>query len=204
VEHAWSAWTLVVCASPENLKLEKLKARQQMERGIVMKNIIAKSGTSQVQKRFAILITLVFLGELLFLSMANLPMNTQSEDVAIVEATQVAGAGWTGVVIDWFKGFFYNDPIQVVGAGWTGIINWFQSFIFEPVIVAGAGWTGIVEWFQSFFIFEPVVVAGAGWTGIVEWFQSFFIFEPVVVAGAGWTGIVNWFSVIMSPISFIA
>ncbi|MBZ0271705.1 hypothetical protein K8I61_06690 [bacterium] len=79
-------------------------------------------------KRFALLVAVVFACELLFLLLADVPMNNASDVIAELQPTDVSGVAWTGFSLDWFFNLFASNDadMTVAGVAWTGFsFDWF-------------------------------------------------------------------------------
>jgi len=96
---------------------------------------------SWAQQNFTLLLGLFFLSALLFLFLADFPVNNS--------------AGVDRIVSDINKTFSAtsnNNEIDVAGVGWTGIISDWWNNLFGGTPVAGVGWTGIIsDWWNNLF-----------------------------------------------------
>ena len=114
---------------------------------------------SRMQSPMTVLFGIFFIAGLLFLFLADFPVNGQlgSEGIASDaqgnferQVVEVAGVGWTGFLPGWLIDLFGGT--QVAGVGWTGYLPGWLIDLFGGTQVAGVGWTGYLPgWLIDLF-----------------------------------------------------
>jgi len=146
------------------------------------------------QRRLALLIGIFFAFELLFLLVADFPIQNPAVDQAVVTAPSqtldaqefdVSGVGWTDFLPTWLLNLFVVNDTQIAGVGWTDFLpTWLLNlFLINDTQIAGVGWTDFLPtWLLNLFLINDTQIAGVGWTDFFpSWFFNIFS-SPTITA----------------------